>query len=251
MGSCYTPFLLWGFPGGVSGKNRRASAGDIRDSGLIPGSGRPPGGGHGNPLQCSCLENPMDRGAWPATVHGVAKSQTRLKWLSRHASSCMEKGQKLISGETSQLRNTRENCQKARGALRPEPQEKRWKGTWGLVWKDGDTEPGRSHGESGVLVHALWDVDPEHESWGHIHHDSLTGVLLPPFYRQGLRSCSRITGDMQLIVGRAALKPSVKARACSQHSIAGWMSPGRTVRFREWVPGRLILRPRQWSLSHN
>ena len=50
---------------------------------------------------------------------------------------------------------------------------------------------------------------------------TLTGVLSPPFYRQGLRSCSRITGDMQLIVGRAALKPSVKARACSQHSIAG------------------------------
>ena len=179
MGSCYTPFLLWGFPGGVSGKNQRASAGDIRDSGLIPGSGRPPGGGHGNPLQCSCLENPMDRGAWRATVHGVAKSQTRLKWLSRHASSCMEKGQKLISGETSQLRNTRENCQKARGALRPEPQEKRWKGTWGLVWKEGDTEPGRGHGESGVLVHALWDVDPEHGSWGHIHHDSDRSVITP------------------------------------------------------------------------
>ena len=119
------------------------------------------------------------------------------------------------------------------------------------VWKEGDTEPGRSHGESRVLVHALWDVDPEHESWGYIHHDSLTGVLLPPFYRQGLRSCSRIIGDMQLIVGRAVLKPSVKARARSQHSIVGWMSPGRTVRFREWEPRRLILRPRQWSLSHN
>ena len=48
------------------------------DVGSIPGSGRSPGGGHGNPLQYSCLENPMDRGAWQATVHGVAKSQTRL-----------------------------------------------------------------------------------------------------------------------------------------------------------------------------
>ena len=48
-------------------------------SGLIPGSGRSLGGGNGNPLQCSCLENPMDRGAWGATVHGVAKSQTRLE----------------------------------------------------------------------------------------------------------------------------------------------------------------------------
>ena len=55
---------------------------DIRDAGSIPGSGRPPGGGHGNPLQFSCLENPMDRGAWGVTVHGAAKSQTRLKRLS-------------------------------------------------------------------------------------------------------------------------------------------------------------------------
>ena len=59
-----------------------ASAGDV---GLIPGSGRCPGGGHGNPLHYSCLENPMDRGAWWATVYGVAKSQTRLKRLSTYA----------------------------------------------------------------------------------------------------------------------------------------------------------------------
>ena len=51
-------------------------AGDIRNSTSSPGSGRSPGGGHGNPLQYSCLENPMDRGAWWATVHGVTKSQT-------------------------------------------------------------------------------------------------------------------------------------------------------------------------------
>ena len=53
--------------------------------GMIPGSGRSPGGGHGNPLQYSCLENSMDRGAWRATGHRVTKSQTRLKWLSMHA----------------------------------------------------------------------------------------------------------------------------------------------------------------------
>ena len=52
-----------------------ASAGDIRDTGSIPGSGRSPGGGRGNPLQYSCLENPVDRGAWQAIVHRVAKSQ--------------------------------------------------------------------------------------------------------------------------------------------------------------------------------
>ena len=54
-------------------KNLPANAGDIRDSGSIPGSGRFPGEGHGNPLQYSCLENPMDRGAWWATVHGGHK----------------------------------------------------------------------------------------------------------------------------------------------------------------------------------
>ena len=62
-----------------------AKAGDIRDMGLIPVSGRSPGEGHGNPLQYSCLENPMDRGAWRATVYRVPKSWTQLKWLSMHA----------------------------------------------------------------------------------------------------------------------------------------------------------------------
>ena len=57
-------------------KKPPANAGDVRDSGSIPGLGRSPGGGHGNPLQYSWLENPMDRGAWWATVHGVAKSWT-------------------------------------------------------------------------------------------------------------------------------------------------------------------------------
>jgi len=66
-------------------KNPPANAGDIRDVALIPGWGRSPGGRHGSPLQYSCLENPIDRGAWRATVHGVAKSQTQLKQLSMHA----------------------------------------------------------------------------------------------------------------------------------------------------------------------
>ena len=62
-------------------KNPPASAGDKRDMGSIPGLGRSPGGGHGNPLQYSCLENSMDRGAWRATVHGVTKRQIGLKQL--------------------------------------------------------------------------------------------------------------------------------------------------------------------------
>ena len=63
-------------------KNPPANARDAGDVSLIPGSGRSPGRGHGNPLQYSCLENPMDRGAWRAMVHGVAKSRTRLKQLN-------------------------------------------------------------------------------------------------------------------------------------------------------------------------
>ena len=66
-------------------KNLPSNAGDlIRDAGLIPGLGRSPGGGHGNLLQYSCLKNPMDRGAWRATVHRVTKSRTRVKRLSTH-----------------------------------------------------------------------------------------------------------------------------------------------------------------------
>ena len=67
------------FPGGSEVK---ASACNVGDLGSIPGLGRSPGEGKGNPLQYSCLENPMDRGAWWATVHGVAKSQTRLSDLT-------------------------------------------------------------------------------------------------------------------------------------------------------------------------
>ena len=74
-------YASWGFPGGLVIKNMSANAGD---AGLIPGSGRSPGGGNGNPLQYSCWDNTMNRGAWRATVHAVAKSQTRLKQLSTH-----------------------------------------------------------------------------------------------------------------------------------------------------------------------
>ena len=59
-------------------KNSPANAGGAKDTGLIPGSGRCSGVGNGNPLRYSWLENPMDRGAWQATIHGVAKSQTQL-----------------------------------------------------------------------------------------------------------------------------------------------------------------------------
>ena len=72
----YQFYLQKGFPGGSDGKE---SACNVGDQGSIPGSGRSPGEGNGYPLEYSCLENPMNRGAWRATVHGVAKNQT---WLN-------------------------------------------------------------------------------------------------------------------------------------------------------------------------
>ena len=65
--------LSWASQVAIGEKNLPANAGDLRDTGSIPGSGRSPGGGHGNPLQCSCLENPMDRGDWWAMIHRIAK----------------------------------------------------------------------------------------------------------------------------------------------------------------------------------
>ena len=91
-----------GFPGALDSKESACNTGD---PGLMPGSGRSPGEGNGYPLQYSCLENPMDRGAWWATVHGVAKSQTRLRdlTLSQYVSAEGE-GWNLTSLAVQQLR---------------------------------------------------------------------------------------------------------------------------------------------------
>ena len=75
---------IMGFPRWLNGKGSACDVGDIRDAGSIPGLGRSSGGGHGNPLQYSCLESPMDKGAWQATVHRVSRSQTLLKQLSAY-----------------------------------------------------------------------------------------------------------------------------------------------------------------------
>ena len=74
---------ITGFPGGSVGKESAYSAVDARDMGSTPGSGRSPGEGHDNSLQYSCLKNPMDRGAWRAIVHKVAKSHTRMSTQTR------------------------------------------------------------------------------------------------------------------------------------------------------------------------
>ena len=75
---------VWAFQVALVAKNPLANAGDRRDADSIPESGRSRGGGYGNPLQYSCLENPMDRGTWQVTVHRVEKSWTRLKQLGTH-----------------------------------------------------------------------------------------------------------------------------------------------------------------------
>ena len=72
-------------PGGGSSKEPTGRCRRRKRPSSVPGLGRPPGGGHGNPLQYSCLENPMDRGAWWATVHRVPKSQARLKQFTMNA----------------------------------------------------------------------------------------------------------------------------------------------------------------------
>ena len=87
-GSCYAAVSVrTGLPWWLTGKESACNAGDTGVAGLFPESGRSPGGGHGNPLQYSCLENPVHRGAWRATVHRDPKSQTWLKWLSTHTHS--------------------------------------------------------------------------------------------------------------------------------------------------------------------
>ena len=83
---------IWASQVALVVKSLPASEGNLRDMGSALGSGRSPGGAHGNPLWYSCLENPMDKGAWWATVCGVAKSQTQLKQLSMHTQPQIETG---------------------------------------------------------------------------------------------------------------------------------------------------------------
>ena len=102
-------------------KNPSDNVGDIRDDSSIPGLGRSPGGGHGNPFQYSCLENPMDRGAWWATVHRVIKSWTRLKQLSMQSThspawgfivliSQMTKLSSTLTGKMRHIQDEKQNC---------------------------------------------------------------------------------------------------------------------------------------------
>jgi len=103
------------FPGGPVGKESACKAGDAEDVGSISGLGRSHGGGHGNPLLYSCLENPMDRGARQATVHRVANRQTQLKQLSMHACKKRKRRDKkrnrIFKSESLVLQKPRYNSQ--------------------------------------------------------------------------------------------------------------------------------------------
>ena len=103
--------LAAGFPGGSEVKVSACNAGDL---GLIPGLGRSPGEGNGNPLQCSCLENPRDGGAWWATVHGVAKSWTQLSDFTSLHSGCSVGSALDIWGATVEMRRL---CRRSRKRL--------------------------------------------------------------------------------------------------------------------------------------
>ena len=101
------------------GKESASNAGDTGDASSIPGSGRSPGGGHGNPLQYSCLENLVDRGAWQAAVHGVTTNRTRLKQLSTQA-LVLGAGHRKGRGERRGRRKTEPLGVQGRGATKGE-----------------------------------------------------------------------------------------------------------------------------------
>ena len=133
----WSPAVGLGFPSGSAGKESTCRAGDTGDSGSVPGLGRSSAVGNGNLLQCSCLENPMDRGNGRATAHGVIKNQTRQQ-LSTHARSCEPTGEHAVLPGAPWWR---------KGAVRTGPNAARTSprgqgSPWTLAWED--QEPGRT-----------------------------------------------------------------------------------------------------------
>ena len=121
--------------GGTVVKNPPATAGDARDAGSIPGSEKPPGEGNGNPLQYSCLRNPMDRGAWWATFHGVTKSQTRLSTHAHTWNRIMDTERRLVVANG-------EGCERGWGLgigiSRCKLQDREWINNKGLLYSTGN-----------------------------------------------------------------------------------------------------------------
>ena len=160
-------YIVHWFPCCSDGKEFACSA---EDPGSIPGLGRSPGGGHGNPLQYSCLENPMDRGAWRAIAHGVAKTQTQLEWLSTHFSptpTCHPTNWRHSGKESS--------CQCRRHGFNP------WVGKipWRRKWQPTPVFlPGKFHGR-GVWWATVFGVAKESDMTECTHtHTHLLVLLL-------------------------------------------------------------------------
>ena len=162
--------MFMGFPGASVVKNLPVNAGDTGDAGLIPGLGRCLGGGHGNPLQYSCLENPMDRGAWWATVHRVAKSRIQLKQLSTHLyvyGLC-----KWFSGKESTCQCSRHRRHK----FDPWVEKIPWRRSWQPIqyscleipWTE---EPGGLHSMGSQRAGHDWVTE-------HVHRSTISGKVL-------------------------------------------------------------------------
>ena len=130
-------------------KNLATNAGDIRDTSSIPGSGRSPGGGHGNPLQYSCLENPVDRGTWWAIVHWVTKSQTWMKWRSTIGILKISTATRNFPSGSSDKEPACQSMRHKRHKFNPWVGKIPWRRAWAthsniLAWRIPHTEePGR------------------------------------------------------------------------------------------------------------
>ena len=198
---------LKGFPSGSEGK---ASACDAEDPGSIPGSGRSPGEGNGNPLQYSCLENPMDRGAWWATVHGVAKSWT---WWSNWLH--------LLTYRMS--RGWRDKDLSIRQALDQRSSVGKMVSVWErtrktAVWQWGESGPGCNWG------------------WNQIGHRDLKGYcfypvsIRVPFWECGEMKKRRVQRERgrQTMRQRLCVRVNECLCVCFQNRV--WIASGRKLR---------------------
>ena len=147
---------------GVSGKEPACQYRlDIRDAGSNLGSGRSPGGDHGNPFQYSCLENITDRGAWRATVHGVTKSQTQLKRLSMHVHTRGIQMLSVITGHHSRRfqcsaceleRNRAKRTSETTTGFSVHPHGRHWH----LEWTNSSLNPVAFQDFSAEGIHRAW-----------------------------------------------------------------------------------------------
>ena len=135
-------------------KNPLANSGDIRNRSSIPGSGRSPGDGNGNPLQYSCLENPRDRGAWWATVHGVPKSQA---WLSDFTFTFYFHALEKEMATHSSVLAWRIPGEGETGGLLSRGSHRVWHDWSDLAAAAASILPGKSHGQRSLAGYSPWD----------------------------------------------------------------------------------------------